>query len=300
MDNKDRKIEKIDMSDPKRLEQLARDKKERDLNQEKAVKMVRRTNLNKELAARQAAMEAVKMKQGLAGVSPSDEAVKQIVPITKKQKWDNFWYHYKLPFWIILFVALLVTFFVKDLIFRPEYDVTVLFSSQFPFTQEHEKIAKGFELFAEDTNNNGEVLANVEIIQYVDLNNQENMANADPQMVIANQTKLMATVSGFTSVIMVLDDYSYDYITNSDIKFMNLSKIGGTGENIKGDRFYLKDTKFGELILKDYNEIIGDLSISIVDLDYLGERYTGNKDFMKRYEGSLQLIDNIIKAEKAE
>lgn len=297
--DRDNSFDKIDMSDTSKYKKLAEEK----ANEPEVVESkpkAPRINVNKEIAERQAAMEAIKMKQGkmeTEGLKDSEEV--RIVPITKKQKWDNFWYHYKAPFWVILFVVVIGGMFLKDMIFKPKYDVDILMTASLPFSTERDNIVAGVNEYTEDFDGNGEASANVEVIQMMDMSSEEAQNGMDPQVVMANQAKLMASLTGFEYLIMITDDFNYDYLDYSDVKFKDLSEISDN-PNVKGDRFYIKGTQFANSILKGYDTLLEDMSISIVDFDYLGDKYKEDEKFVQRYNEALKVITNIIEAEDKE
>ena len=57
-----------------------------------------------------------------------------LLPKTLKEKWDNYWYHYKLVTWLAVFVVFVAGWFVKDIFFGVKYDLVVNIASKYSFS----------------------------------------------------------------------------------------------------------------------------------------------------------------------
>lgn len=125
---------------------------------------------------------------------------------------ENFWYYYKYHTFALLFVLFLLTIFIKDKTSQIHYDykIAVLTEQEVP-DQYLKKLEKSFRPFASDLNKNGKI--QIEILNYV--TSKDN--NINPQVELANQTKLMSDMSDGDSMIYIYSDKAYNSYKNEGI-----------------------------------------------------------------------------------
>ncbi len=80
-------------------------------------------------------IELKKRKQAAAEhpetIEPPQKQEEVLLPKTFKQKWANYWYHYKLVTWLAVFAVFVAGWFVKDIFFGPKYDLVVDIASKY-------------------------------------------------------------------------------------------------------------------------------------------------------------------------
>ena len=93
---------------------------------------------------------------------PKDEA-----PSTPQSRWENFWYHHKLKFWLILFAVAVAVTAVVQMVTRDEPDYRVLLITETAYMQnELEAIATMLEPYGTDIDGDGKVEIQVENCLY--------------------------------------------------------------------------------------------------------------------------------------
>lgn len=158
------------------------------------------------------------------------------------QKWfENYWYHYKWHTIIGLFILFIIGSMAHDMLTREKYDVELMITGQnyINYTPAS-RIALLLEQYTGDYDGNGEV--NVSVADNVF---PSNMAQAE--MMMAAQTKLMAELSDGRSMVMILDDYTYDMINLSSEGdfFADLSAYSDKAYD-GGAKIKLADTPIGD------------------------------------------------------
>lgn len=121
----------------------------------------------------------------------------------KKKKWENFWYYYKFHVLIGIFAVICIVVFIRDMVSKVEYDYTIAFVGDYGMDEETmEELTDWFQERGEDLNGDGEVL--VQIMDYYI------PWEGDPQIVMANQTKLTVDMQDAQSMIYFLSDDTYE------------------------------------------------------------------------------------------
>lgn len=132
----------------------------------------------------------------------------------KKKKWDNFWYYYKYHVLAGVFILFCVIIFVKDMTGKVDYDYTVAFLGEYGVTQEDSaNLQQWFEERAKDLNGDGEV--HVDIADYSMPSDDSQGAN--PQMVMASQTKLTVDIQEGTSMIYFINEDNYEKFKDMEV-----------------------------------------------------------------------------------
>lgn len=111
--------------------------------------------------AREEFLKLKKMQSGEidAGPKPSEVA---IVPKTFKEKWDNFWYQYKLRVIAIVLVVAVFVIGITQCMARSAYDIKMVYFSYTPvFDDQLSLVEDYFEEITPDINGDGEVLVQV-------------------------------------------------------------------------------------------------------------------------------------------
>lgn len=124
------------------------------------------------------------------------------------KKWfENYWFHYKWHTIGGLFAAFLAGTFIYDIITRERYDAEVSVNAQAYISSEQtDRLHELLSLYATDADGNGE--ANVGVF----VNTFPPDESADPQLLVATQTKFTVEISDGNSMLLIMDDYAYDWI----------------------------------------------------------------------------------------
>lgn len=155
-----------------------------------------------------------------AGEDTIHDPKEEKVELTPKQKRQNFWYYYKWPILIGVIVTAVAAWFIYDLVTKvsPDYNVSFITKEAYP-TQITERLQKALEERAEDLNGDGQVVVTVN--QYTQYDDTESGAMVDPNMQMANQTRMMADFSSAESMIFILDeDTLKGYMLSGDQLFL--------------------------------------------------------------------------------
>ena len=105
----------------------------------------------------------------LRGVDPEElkPTPKDEGPQTPRSRWENFWYHHKLKFWLGLFAAVVVTIVVVQAIKKDDPDYRVLLLTEELYgQQELAALETLLESYGEDLDGDGKVEIQVENCQY--------------------------------------------------------------------------------------------------------------------------------------
>lgn len=105
----------------------------------------------------------------LRGVDPEElkATPKEELPQTPRSKWENFWYHHKLKFWLILFAVVVVTIMVVQGINKDDPDYRVLLLTKELYSaQDLAALEALLEQYGEDLDGDGKVEIQVENCQY--------------------------------------------------------------------------------------------------------------------------------------
>lgn len=113
----------------------------------------------------------------LRGVDPEElkPTIQEEVPQTLESRWDNFWYHHKWKFWLILFAVVVVTVGVVQLVTRDDPDYRVLLITETAYTPEElAALSAVLEPYGTDLDGDGKVEIQVENCMYGSNVNQSN------------------------------------------------------------------------------------------------------------------------------
>ncbi|MDK2802411.1 MAG: hypothetical protein KFW09_03440 [Oscillospiraceae bacterium] len=201
-----------------------------------------------------------------------------------KNKLENFFYHYKWIVMILIIVISIIIILIINFFNRPSYDLTVLIVGDYSFLSEYDRIDQVLKEYADDYNNDGEIL--IELVPFT-IQDEENSKNPYPNAL--NLSKLMANLTLSTTVIYIIDDYVYDSI-GTENAFINLELEYGDIYGVKGDKFNIENTEFLErLNLQNFPK---DFSILIRNIEDFSDK---NKEkVILNYNNSKKFVNNII------
>ncbi len=131
-------------------------------------------------------------------------------PRTFQEKWHNFWYHYKIAFWIVAaLLAIAVTIIVQTVTADPaDYEVVVV-TEMAMYTTELDALEACLALSGEDIDGDGKVEVSVEnLVPSFD-------ADGTTSIGFADQQKLVNYIAAGEKMLFVFDELSYKGFRNS-------------------------------------------------------------------------------------
>ena len=244
---------------------------------------------------RQAAQEGKGLPDG-EGLQFEKEEV--LVPKTFKQKWKNYWYHYKGTTWMTVFILVLVVWFIHDMFFSPKPDLSIGIATYTGVSYFTEDISEDLGAYAGDYNEDGQVLISASESYF----NME-----DAEMVSAYYQKFIAEISGGSELVFILDDFTYDVVldnTEGESMFIDFGELYPDVNYIEGDKIDITEHPLGTLWhLKSLGstelEGYGDRRYYLC-VRYLGNSARDNEENREELADALDFVNNIISATNPE
>ena len=244
---------------------------------------------------RQAAQEGKGLPDG-EGLQFEKEEV--LVPKTFKQKWKNYWYHYKGTTWMTVFISVLVVWFIHDMFFSPKPDLSIGIATYTGVSYFTDDISEDLGAYAGDYNEDGQVLISA----------SESYFNIeDAEMVSAYYQKFIAEISGGSELVFILDDFTYDVVldnTEGESMFIDFGELYPDVDYIEGDKIDITEHPLGTLWhLKSLGstelEGYGDRRYYLC-VRYLGNSARDNEENREELADALDFVNNIVSATNPE
>ena len=244
---------------------------------------------------RQAAQEGKDLPDG-EGLQFEKEEV--LVPKTFKQKWKNYWYHYKGTTWLTVFISVLVVWFIHDMFFSPKPDLSIGIATYTGVSYFTDDISEDLGAYAGDYNEDGQVLISASESYF----NME-----DAEMVSAYYQKFIAEISGGSELVFILDDFTYDVVldnTEGESMFIDFGELYPDVDYIEGDKIDITEHPLGTLWhLKSLGstelEGYGDRRYYLC-VRYLGNSARDNEENREELADALDFVNNIVSATNPE
>lgn len=244
---------------------------------------------------RQAAQEGKGLPDG-EGLQFEKEEV--LVPKTFKQKWKNYWYHYKGTTWLTVFILVLVVWFIHDMFFSPKPDLSIGIATYTGVSYFTDDISEDLGAYAGDYNEDGQVLISASESYF----NME-----DAEMVSAYYQKFIAEISGGSELVFILDDFTYDVVldnTEGESMFIDFGELYPDVDYIEGDKIDITEHPLGTLWhLKSLGstelEGYGDRRYYLC-VRYLGNSARDNEENREELADALDFVNNIVSATNPE
>ncbi len=244
---------------------------------------------------RQAAQEGKGLPDG-EGLQFEKEEV--LVPKTFKQKWKNYWYHYKGTTWMTVFILVLVVWFIHDMFFSPKPDLSIGIATYTGVSYFTEDISEDLGAYAGDYNEDGQVLISASESYF----NME-----DAEMVSAYYQKFIAEISGGSELVFILDDFTYDVVldnTEGESMFIDFGELYPDVDYIEGDRIDITEHPLGTLW---HLKSLGSTELEGYDdrryylcVRYLGNSARDNEENREELADALDFVNNIVSATNPE
>lgn len=158
--------------------------------------------------AREEFIKLKKMQQGEIEpeAKPSEIAIK---PKTFREKWHNYWYHYKVQTLIAMALIAVVVIGVTQCAARKKYDYEILYFAYTPaLDPQTEAIGKYFEKYGEDVNGDGKVN-----VKMVNCSVADTSKDASREDVLFRVQSILAAEKEI--VVYVVDDKAIEYFENA-------------------------------------------------------------------------------------
>lgn len=232
------------------------------------------------------AMNAAKSKHGQS-IGEEQQEVQRIVPKTFKEKWDNYWYHYKAFTFGMVVLAVFVAMFAKSILFPIRYDASLSIITSTSFVGAQETIVKGMDLIMPDYDQDGKKNLLIYPLQY-----GKDAASENGQTFMANQTKLMANLSSIENFIYILDFENYTTLKDMGVKFVDLTEVVGENSRIIDGNYDLTGTELSRQL--GVGEMFNSKMLCLVDLASYGEKKQSNKKTSKIFENETDLLKRMV------
>ncbi len=237
---------------------------------------------------RQAAKEGRELDES-EGLHFEQEEV--LVPKTFKEKWKNYWYHYKFQTWLTVFVAVLAVWFVKDVFFGAKPDLSIGIITYSGVSYFTDAIDEDLAAYAQDYNEDGEIYISASE-SYLDVE--------DVEMQAAYYQKFMAELAAGSELVYVLDDYTYDLILENtgNSMFIDFGELYPDVDFIEADKIDITDLPLGR---KWHLPTLGTTEMDgygdrryYVCVRYLGNSAKDDEEHREELERGLDFVNNLI------
>lgn len=214
--------------------------------------------------------------------------------VPKGQRWEHYWNYYKIHTIVGGFLLIMGVMLIKDVFFREKVDLVITVATTGYFSEEsNEELERYLNEYARDYNGNGHKLVDkYDIILSTDV-------NADPQVVMANQTRLLAQFQNTDAAILLMDEEIYEYLGSDDEEDLYADMVDLVGEEaaplIREDRrrIYLKDLP--ALQDNEYIQRMPDLFFVIRDESNVNRK--NKPEVAETYQDSVDFLRNMVRNE---
>ena len=227
-------------------------------------------------------------EMALAGVDASEFAPPPPPekPRTLEEKWHNFWYHYKIVFWIVaVLIAIATTIIVQTVTADPaDYEVVVVTETAM-YTTEQDALIAYLAAQGEDLDGDGKIEVSVEnLVPSFD-------ADGTTSIGFADQQKLINYIAAGEKMLFVFDALSYQgfcdsiaLVTSEGYEFF--APLDTASTSYDPEQHYVRlDVDFGT------EQVFADLLIGV----RTPEGTAGNREAVTLYEQGKALVESLAK-----
>lgn len=218
-----------------------------------------------------------------------DDSAVRIVPHTFKEKWDNYWYHYKWLTLAIAAIAVLIFSLIWSITHATKYDASLSVVTVFPFETVSDSLHQKLDPYLEDGNGDGEV--NLLLAFY---SMPDDSPGADAQAQMAQQMKLVAQLSIGEDFLFLVDDAGYARVHDQlELVFEDLTPYSDS-DHVEGDKYRLNGTKLlDEIGMNDWED---PLYLCFTDFSVYDESVQNDPELIQRHESSLNMLKALMAA----
>ena len=214
--------------------------------------------------------------------------------VPKGKRWEHYWNYYKIHTIIGGFLLVMGVMLIKDVFFREKVDLVITVASTGYFSEEaSQELERCLNEYARDYNGNGHKL-----VEMYDVTLSTDV-NADPQVVMANQTRLLAQFQNTDAAILLMDEEIYEYLGPDEEENLYAGMVDLVGEEaaplIREDRrrIYLKDLP--ALQDNEYIQRLADLFFVIRDESNVNRK--NKPEISETYQNSVDFLRNMVRNE---
>ena len=214
--------------------------------------------------------------------------------VPKGKRWEHYWNYYKIHTIIGGFFLVMGVMLIKDVFFREKVDLVITVASTGYFSEEaSQELERCLNEYARDYNGNGHKL-----VEMYDVTLSTDV-NADPQVVMANQTRLLAQFQNTDAAILLMDEEIYEYLGPDEEENLYAGMVDLVGEEaaplIREDRrrIYLKDLP--ALQDNEYIQRLPDLFFVIRDESNVNRK--NKPEISETYQNSVDFLRNMVRNE---
>ena len=245
------------------------------------------SELDKIKKQQQEMIEARKRKQGIESAEPLPSAGGALQPSTPREKWENYWYHYKWHTMAGIFVLIFLGIALSHMLFPTRYDVSLTLVSKESFEGANQVMLPGLESFCEDYDGNGKTAVDFTAFQLSGV-------GMTPQMEEMNRMKLMAHSSLAENFVYLLDDTGYTQLTEIGMDFLDLDRWISSGR-VDGDRYRLDDSELAKRLGVD--QLLDVMYLCFVDYTQFEDGWESDRDLFQAYERNRSFFENLVQAD---
>ncbi|MGI5958620.1 MAG: hypothetical protein ACOX60_04280 [Massiliimalia sp.] len=225
----------------------------------------------------------------------------EIKPVTFRQKWSNYWYHYKTHTIAAVLGVLLVAFFVRDMVTKEKYDISIMAitnNANYVVDYSDEMLASWSD-YIEDVNGDGKCNVSIESVVMdqdetevydTDEGGETKTTNVeDPNQVMAYTVRYQASLGEVMHNVYLVDEENYDTLLENEVEFVDLSQYSDSA-NVDGDKYYVKDNPlFADFSNKD--------QLILVVRDVAHSSKSDKEKYVQQFEDDLEVVKKIMAEE---
>ena len=244
---------------------------------------------------RQAAQEGRELGEGEGLTFEHEEELR---PKTFKQKWKNYWYHYKMRTWMTVVFVVLGVWFIKDMFFSPKPDLSIGVATYTGVSYFTEAIDEDLAEYAADYNEDGQI--------YIAAS-ESYFSMEDIEMSNAYYQKFVAELSAGSQLVYILDDYTYDMVmggSDGESMFIDFGELYPDVDYISGDKIDITDHPLG---VTWHLSSLGDIEVEgyperryYLCIRFLGNSAKDNEENRAELDRALDFVNNIVSATNPE
>ncbi len=245
------------------------------------------SELDKIKKQQQEMIEARKRKQGIESAEPLPSAGGVLQPSTPREKWENYWYHYKWHTMAGIFILIFLGIALSHMLFPTRYDVSLTLVSKESFEGANQVMLPGLESLCEDYDGNGKTAVDFTAFQLSGV-------GMTPQMEEMNRMKLTAHSSFAENFVYLLDDTGYTQLTEIGMDFLDLDGWISSGR-VDGDRYRLDDSELAKRLGVD--QLLDGMYLCFVDYTQFEDGWESDRDLFQAYERNRSFFENLVQAD---
>ena len=212
-------------------------------------------------------------------------------PKTFKEKWKNYWYHYKIQTWVTVFIVVMGVWFVKDVFFGAKPDLTLGIATYTGVSYFTDAIDEDLAVYAQDYNEDGKMYISA---------SETYFSVQDGEMLTAYYQKFMAELAAGGELLYILDDYTYDLILDNtgDSMFIDFGELYPDVDFIDGDKIDITDLPLGR---KWHLPTLGTTELEgygdrryYICVRYLGNSAKDDEEHREELRRDLDFVNSLI------